>query len=130
MIAACGTNPEQAPAGTGNLELQVADAFHFIFTEAEGFDEPDTNLASLEDNGRTTLVLKKTSNALDTLRVVAWAGSHPAFFVLGKGIIQTPVATAHTENCANRFWPTPVAPFSIYRAQAQSGSNRLVVDDQ
>jgi len=24
----------------GMLELQVADAFHFIFTEAEGFEEP------------------------------------------------------------------------------------------
>ena len=39
-------------------------------------------------------------------------------------------ATAHTENSANRFCPTPVAPFSRYRAQAQSGSNRLLVDDQ
>lgn len=40
------------------------------------------------------------------------------------------LATAHTENCAKRFCPTPVAPLFRYRAQAQSGSNRLVVDDQ
>ncbi len=45
-------------------------------------------------------------------------------------LIQSKDATAHTENCANRFCPTPVAPFSRYRAQAQSGSNRLVLDDQ
>lgn len=30
-----------------------------------------------------TRVLKKIGNALDTFRVVAWAGSHPPFFVLG-----------------------------------------------
>ena len=59
---------------------------------------------------------------------MAWAGSHPPFFVLGMSIVQSTVATAHTENSANRFWPTPVAPFSRYRAQAQSGSNRLVVE--
>ena len=45
-------------------------------------------------------------------------------------LIQSKDATAHTENCANRFCPTPVAPFPRYRAQAQSGSNRLVLDDQ
>ena len=41
----------------GKLELQVGDAYHFIFTEAADFDEPDTNLASLEDNGTKFLCL-------------------------------------------------------------------------
>jgi len=41
----------------GMLELQVADAFHFIFTEAEGFEEPDMNIASLEDHGTKFLCL-------------------------------------------------------------------------
>ena len=53
-----------------------------------------------------------------------------ADIALGLAVTQSQVATAHTENCANRFRPMPVAPFSRYRAQAQSGSNRLVVDDQ
>jgi hypothetical protein len=30
----------------GVLELQVGNAYHFIFMEAEGFVEPDINLAS------------------------------------------------------------------------------------
>ncbi|MDA8129840.1 MAG: AF1514 family protein [Betaproteobacteria bacterium] len=41
----------------GVMELDVGDAYHFIFTEAEGFEEPDINLVSLEDNGATFLCL-------------------------------------------------------------------------
>lgn len=41
----------------GVMELDVGDAYHFIFTEAEGFEEPDINLVSLEDNGTTFLCL-------------------------------------------------------------------------
>jgi hypothetical protein len=41
----------------GVQELQVGNTYHFIFMEAEGFDEPDLNLASLEDHGKTFLCL-------------------------------------------------------------------------
>jgi len=49
----------------GVLELQVADAFHFIFMEAEGFEEPDTNLASLEDHGTKFLCLNEACTEED-----------------------------------------------------------------
>lgn len=51
------------------LELQLAAAFHFIFTEAEGFDEPDTNLASLEDNGTKYLCLNDACTEEDRQRL-------------------------------------------------------------
>lgn len=41
----------------GVLELQVGNAYHFIFMDAEGFIEPDINLASLEDHGAKFLCL-------------------------------------------------------------------------
>lgn len=44
-------------SNVGKLELKVADAYHFIFTESADFDEPDLNLATLEDNGTRFLCL-------------------------------------------------------------------------
>ena len=41
----------------GVLELHVGNAYHFIFMDAEGFVEPDINLASLEDHGAKFLCL-------------------------------------------------------------------------
>jgi hypothetical protein len=41
----------------GKLELQVGDKFHFIFTDASDFDEPDLNVATLEHNGEEILCL-------------------------------------------------------------------------
>lgn len=42
----------------GTLELSVGDSFHFIFTEASGFDEPDLNISSIpEDDGTNILCL-------------------------------------------------------------------------
>ncbi len=41
----------------GVLELEVGDAYHFIFTDADGFVEPDLNLATLEDKGTRFLCL-------------------------------------------------------------------------
>lgn len=41
----------------GVLELQVGNAYHFIFMDADGFVEPDINLASLEDHGAKFLCL-------------------------------------------------------------------------
>ena len=59
----------------GTLELQVGDAFHFIFTEAADFDEPDLNLASLEDNGTRFLCLNGTCTEEDQQRLGYAAGS-------------------------------------------------------
>lgn len=41
----------------GMLELDVADEYHFIFTDAEGFEEPDLNLTTIEDNGSRFMCL-------------------------------------------------------------------------
>lgn len=41
----------------GILELDVGEAYHFIFAEADGFTEPDINLATLDDNGTEFLCL-------------------------------------------------------------------------
>ncbi|HQT30002.1 MAG TPA: AF1514 family protein [Thiobacillus sp.] len=49
----------------GVLELQVADDYHFIFTEAASFDEPDLNLTSLEDNGTAFLCLNGACTETD-----------------------------------------------------------------
>lgn len=49
----------------GTLELKVGDNFHFIFTESSGFDEPDMNLASLEDNGTKFLCLNDACTEAD-----------------------------------------------------------------
>ena len=53
----------------GVLELQVGNTYHFIFMEAEGFVEPDINLASLEDHGVKFLCLNDacTKEDLDKL---------------------------------------------------------------
>jgi hypothetical protein len=40
----------------GKLELGVGDNFHFIFTEASGFEEPDLNLTSIEERDGTTIL--------------------------------------------------------------------------
>ena len=45
----------------GKLELQVGDTFHFIFSEAEDFEEPDLNIASIPgENGSSFLCLNNT----------------------------------------------------------------------
>lgn len=42
----------------GTLELSVGDNFHFIFTEASGFDAPNLNISNIpEDDGTTILYL-------------------------------------------------------------------------
>lgn len=58
----------------GKLELQVGDAFHFIFTEAAGFDKPDTNLATLEDNGTSFLCLNGACTEEDRQRLGYFPG--------------------------------------------------------
>lgn len=67
--ASSGKSAPEIPGGKGDrwhdygesnegvLELQAGNTYHFIFMEAEGFDEPDLNLASLEDHGVKFLCL-------------------------------------------------------------------------
>jgi hypothetical protein len=40
----------------GKLELEVGDGFHFIFTEASEFEEPDLNLTSIKEHDGTTIL--------------------------------------------------------------------------
>ncbi len=58
----------------GKLEMQVGDAFHFIFTEAADFDEPDLNLVTLEDNGTKFLCLDNTCTEEDRRRLGYFPG--------------------------------------------------------
>lgn len=59
----------------GTLELKVGDDFHFIFTESSGFDKPDMNLTSLEDNGTKFLCLNGACTDADR--------EHQGFFAGG-----------------------------------------------
>ena len=58
----------------GVMELQVGDAYHFIFTEADGFEEPDINLTSLDDNGRTFLCLNDACTEEDKQKLGYFSG--------------------------------------------------------
>ncbi|HEY9097458.1 MAG TPA: AF1514 family protein [Thiobacillus sp.] len=58
----------------GVLELEVASDYHFIFTEAEGFDEPDMNLATLNDNGMRFMCLNNACTEEDKARLGYFAG--------------------------------------------------------
>jgi glycine cleavage system aminomethyltransferase T len=49
--------------------LQVGNTYHFIFMEAEGFVEPDINLASLEDHGRKFLCLNDACTKEDLEKI-------------------------------------------------------------
>lgn len=61
-------------SNAGALELQVANDYHFIFTDAEGFDEPDTNLATLDDNGTKFLCLNDACTEADREALGYFAG--------------------------------------------------------
>jgi hypothetical protein len=61
-------------SNVGKLELKVADAYHFIFTESADFDEPDTNLATLEDNGTRFLCLNNACTEEDKQRLGYFPG--------------------------------------------------------
>lgn len=58
----------------GKLELQIGNDFHFIFTEAADFDEPDLNLATLEHNGTSFLCLNGTCTTEDQERLGYFPG--------------------------------------------------------
>lgn len=58
----------------GVLELEVDQSYHFIFTEADGFDEPDLNLSTLEDNGLKFMCLNNACTDEDKERMGYFAG--------------------------------------------------------
>lgn len=59
----------------GKLELNVGDDFHFIFSEAADFDEPDINLSSInEADGSTILCVNNACTAEDLERLGHFAG--------------------------------------------------------
>jgi hypothetical protein len=58
----------------GVLELQVGDSYHFIFTEADGFEEPDINLVSLDDNGTKFLCLNDACTEEDKQKLGYFSG--------------------------------------------------------
>jgi hypothetical protein len=43
----------------GKLEINVGEHFHFIFTEATDFDEPDINVATLTEQDGTSILCSK-----------------------------------------------------------------------
>ena len=59
----------------GKLELQVGDKFHFIFSEADDFEEPDLNIASIPgDDGSHFLCLNNTCTDEDRQRLGYFPG--------------------------------------------------------
>ena len=59
----------------GRLELTVGDRFHFIFTEADAFEEPDLNLTSIpESDGDSFLCLNDACTEEDRQRLGYFAG--------------------------------------------------------
>lgn len=59
----------------GKLELTVADDYHFIFAEAEDFEEPDLNLSSIhEQDGTTILCLNEACTEEDKERLGYFQG--------------------------------------------------------
>ncbi len=58
----------------GVLELEVGDAYHFIFTDADGFEEPDINLATLDDNGTTFMCLSDACTEEDRQKLGYFPG--------------------------------------------------------
>lgn len=62
-------------SNAGKLELNVGDAFHFIFTEAADFEEPDLNLASIpQEDGSRLLCLNDACTEEDRERMGYFAG--------------------------------------------------------
>ena len=66
---------DYADSHEGLLELNVADAFHFIFIEAADFEEPDLNLTSIsEDDGTTFLCLDNACTEEDRQKIGYFPG--------------------------------------------------------
>ena len=53
---------------SGKLELTVGDDFHFIFTEAVDFEEPDLNLSSISEKDGTTILCVNNACTEEDLR--------------------------------------------------------------
>ena len=62
-------------SNAGKLELNVGDTYHFIFTEAADFDEPDLNVASVpDDDGSSILCLNDACTDEDRERMGYFPG--------------------------------------------------------
>lgn len=62
-------------SNAGKLELTIGDDFHFIFTEAAEFDEPDLNLSSIEEtDGMTILCVNNACSEEDLQRMGHFPG--------------------------------------------------------
>lgn len=62
-------------SNAGKLELNIGDAFHFIFTEAADFEEPDLNLSSIpQKDGSRLLCLNDACTEEDRERLGYFAG--------------------------------------------------------
>lgn len=48
-----------AETNGGKLEVNVGDKFHFVFTEAVDFDEPEINVATLVEQDGTSILCTK-----------------------------------------------------------------------
>lgn len=53
---------------SGKVELTVGDEFHFIFTEAADFKEPDLNLSSISGKDGTTILCVNNACTEEDLR--------------------------------------------------------------
>lgn len=59
----------------GKLEMNVGDKFHFIFTEAADFDQPDLNLTSIdEEDGTKILCVNNACTEEDRQRMGHFSG--------------------------------------------------------
>jgi hypothetical protein len=52
----------------GKLELEVGDDFHFIFSEASDFEEPDLNLTSIQEHDGTSILCVNNACTDEDLR--------------------------------------------------------------
>lgn len=57
----------------GLVELDVGDRYHFIFTDAEGFVEPDP-IATLGDSGKEFLCVNEACTEEDKQKLGYFAG--------------------------------------------------------
>jgi hypothetical protein len=59
----------------GKLQMDVGDAFHFIFAEAADYEEPDINLSSIkEDDGTAFLCVNNACTQADLEKLGYFSG--------------------------------------------------------
>lgn len=60
-------------ANEGEIELDVAGAYHFIFTDAEGFEQPDS-IATLDHEGKQFMCLNDACTEEDKQKLGYFSG--------------------------------------------------------